>query len=159
MNPVNCSTFITNPWVSCIYELGFNIVPDFETDLFSRHVSVLGFIFQTIIWLISPFRIVTNWPYCHAIAKCEEIIALFCSKKSPTHPSVWAMSRADVFHVYISIQLFNLSSLHLIQLAAQQGAKDLLLPQNTEHREIDGSTIRNHLHGYFTYRSFRIKSF
>ena len=36
---------------------------------------------------------------------------------------------ADVSHVYISIQLFNLSSLHLIQLAAQQGAKDLWLPQ------------------------------
>ena len=34
--------------------------------------------------------------------------------RSPLEPGVVA----DVSHVYISIQLFNLSSLHLIQLAA-----------------------------------------
>ena len=35
---------------------------------------------------------------------------------SPESAAVAAV--ADVSHVYISIQLFNLSSLHLIQLAA-----------------------------------------
>ena len=38
---------------------------------------------------------------------------------SPESAAVAAVAAvADVSHVYISIQLFNLSSLHLIQLAA-----------------------------------------
>ena len=44
-----------------------------------------------------------------------------------------APALADVSLVYISIQLFNLSSEHLIQLAAQRGAKDLPTPQKICH--------------------------
>ena len=76
----------------------------------------------------------------------RRLLLCFVVRNPQPIPWSWARSRADVFHVYISIQLFNLSSLHLIQLAAQQGAKDLLLPQNTSHRE-----IFQHITGIYLY--------